>query len=122
MPRNLTIAERHDCLTPAGLHDMRRGQAATITRGPYTGDQLSVDHIIPFWVPPAWTAERRRKPRVRSCRHDPEGDTGVRREGVNVIANLELMLLRLNIGKRNRLGERQQALWRRLRSAGLLRE
>lgn len=39
-----------------------------------------------------------------------------------VIANLELMPLRLNIGKRDRLGERQQALWKRLRSAGLLRE
>ena len=67
MLRNLTIAERVDalassrlqhpsgfmpevcldsrqssrlgCLTPAGLHDMRRGQSPTITLGPYTGDQ-----------------------------------------------------------------------------------
>jgi len=53
MLRNLTIAERLGCLTPAGLHDMRRGQAPTITLGPYAGDQLSVDHIIPFAVVPS---------------------------------------------------------------------
>jgi hypothetical protein len=36
-----------------------------------------------------------------------------------VIANLELMPLRLNIGKKDRMGERQQALAKRLRSVGL---
>lgn len=37
----------------------------------------------------------------------------------HVIANLELMPLRMNIGKRDRMAERQQALAERLRSAGL---
>ncbi|MDZ4405066.1 hypothetical protein [Prosthecobacter sp.] len=37
----------------------------------------------------------------------------------HVIANLELMPLRMNIGKRAAMGERQQALARQLRSAGL---
>jgi len=91
MLRNLTIAERLGCRTPAGLHDMRRGQAPTITLGPYAGDQLSVDHIIPFAVVPALD---------------------------KVIANLELMPLRLNISKKDKMGERQRDLLRRLREAG----
>ena len=92
MLRNLTIAERLGCLTPAGLHDMRRGQSPTITVGTYAGDQLSVDHIIPFSV-------------------SPQLD--------KVIANLELMPLRMNIGKRDRMTDRQHALAHRFRSAGL---
>jgi len=75
--RNLTIAGRLGCLTPAGLHDMRRGQSPTITLGPYAGDQLSVDHIIPFAVAPQLD---------------------------HVIANLELMPLKMNIGKRDAMG------------------
>lgn len=86
------VAERVGCLTPAGLLDMRRGQSPTITLGPYTGDKLSVDHIIPFAV--ALPLDK-------------------------VIANLELMPLRLNIGKGDRMGERQQALAKRVKSAGL---
>jgi len=43
MLRNLTIAERLGCLDDAGLHEMRRGQSPTIRRGPYKGDELSVD-------------------------------------------------------------------------------
>jgi hypothetical protein len=39
----------------------------------------------------------------------------------HVIANLELMPLRINQGKSARMGERQQALAKRLRRAGLLR-
>ena len=35
---NLTIAQRLGCLTPAGLHDMRRGQSPTLTTGPDAGD------------------------------------------------------------------------------------
>ncbi len=92
MLRNLTIAQRLGCLTPAGLHDMRRGQAPTITFGPYAGDELSVDHIIPFAVAP---------------------------QLVHVIANLELMPLRMNIGKKDKMGPRQQALAQQLKRAGL---
>jgi hypothetical protein len=92
MLRNLTIAERLGCLTPAGLHDMRRGQSPTITLGPYTGDQLSVDHIIPFSVAPQLD---------------------------HVIVNLELMPLRMNIGKKDKMGQRQRDLLLKLRQAGL---
>ena len=45
--RNLSIAQKLGCLDDEGLSEMRRGRAATVRRGPYTGDQLSVDHIIP---------------------------------------------------------------------------
>jgi hypothetical protein len=92
MLRNLTIAQRLGCLTPEGLAEMRRGRSPTITLGPYAGDQLSVDHIIPFSLAP--TLDK-------------------------VIANLELMPLKMNIRKRDAMGERQQALALRLRRAGL---
>ncbi|MFO1440749.1 MAG: hypothetical protein U1F81_20700 [Verrucomicrobiaceae bacterium] len=52
MLRNLTIAQRLGCLGPEGLAEMRRGRSPTITLGPYAGDQLSVDHIIPFSLHP----------------------------------------------------------------------
>jgi len=51
-----------------------------------------VDHVIPFSVAPALD---------------------------KVIANLELMPLRLNMGKKDTMGERQRALAERLRNAGL---
>src|SRR6187455_847034 len=35
-----------------GRAEMRRGKAATVMKGPYQGDQLSVDHIIPRAVVP----------------------------------------------------------------------
>ncbi len=95
MLRNLTIAEQLGCLDKAGLRDMRRGQSPTIRRGPYKGDQLSVDHIIPRAVAP---------------------------ELDNVIANLELMPLRMNAGKNAKIGDRQLSLAKQLRAAGLLSE
>ena len=67
--RNLDIAEKLGCLDDAGLAEMRRGKAATVRKGPYKGDELSVDHIVPRAVVP---------------------------ELDNVIANLELMPLRMN--------------------------
>jgi hypothetical protein len=60
----------------AGLHDRRRGQSPTITLGPYAGDPLSVDHIIPFSVAPSLD---------------------------KVIANLELMPLKMNLRKNDRM-------------------
>ena len=59
---------------------MRRGQSQTIKRGPFKGDQLSVGHIIPRAVVP---------------------------ELDNVIANLELMRLKLNEKKNDKVGEWQ---------------
>jgi hypothetical protein len=91
--RNLDIAEKLGCLDDAGLAAMRRGKAPTVRRGPYKGDELSVDHIIPPAV----------------C---PELD--------NVIANLELMPLRMNESKNDRVGARQVDLARKFHKAGLL--
>jgi hypothetical protein len=91
--RNLDIAGKLGCLDADGLAEMRRGKAPTVRRGPYAGDKLSVDHIIPRAV----------------C---PELD--------NVIANLELMPLRMNESKNDKIGARQLDLAGKLYSAGLL--
>lgn len=64
----------------------------TITLGPYTGDQLSVDHIIPFSVAPQLD---------------------------HVIANLELMPLRMNQSMMDQMTGRQHDMAARLRRAGL---
>ena len=91
--RNLDIASKLGCLDTEGLAAMRRGNAPTVRTGPYTGDKLSVDHIIPRAV----------------C---PELD--------NVIANLELMPLRMNESKNDKIGPRQLDLAKKLHAAGLL--
>lgn len=70
----------------------RGGRSPTILKGPYAGDQLSADHIIPFSVAPQLD---------------------------HVIANLELMPLRMKQGKASKMGQRQLDLMRRLREAGL---
>jgi hypothetical protein len=80
MVRNLRIAESLGCLDADGLRDMRKGQSPTVQRGPYRGDQLSVDHIIPRAVVP---------------------------ELDNVLANLELLPLRVNQSKNAKMGQRQ---------------
>jgi hypothetical protein len=92
MVRNLRIADQLGCLTTEGLAEMRRGRSPTVTRGPYAGDELSVDHIIPFAVRPHLD---------------------------HVIANLELLPLRMNRTKGDKIGERQRALEAELRRAGL---
>lgn len=93
MLRNLTIADRLGCLDVEGLSEMRKGKAPTVRRGPYAGDQLSVDHVIPRAVLP---------------------------ELDNVIANLELMPLRMNESKNDKVGARQLALGKELNAARLL--
>lgn len=91
--RNLDVAEKLGGLDGDGLAEMRKENAATVRRRPYKDDQLSMDHIIPRSVAPGLD---------------------------NVIANLELMPQRVNAGKRDRVGERQVDLARRLRTAGML--
>jgi hypothetical protein len=91
--RNLDIASKLGCLNKQGLSRMRRGGAPLVTRGPYAGDVASVDHIIPRAVA-------------------PELDC--------VVANLELLPLRMNESKNAKVGARQQDLAKRLRAAGLL--
>jgi hypothetical protein len=50
--RNLDIAGKLGSLNDEGLAEMRQGKAATVMTGPYKGDQLSVDHIVPRAVVP----------------------------------------------------------------------
>jgi hypothetical protein len=95
MLRNVTTAERLGCFDKAGLEEMRKGNAATVRRGLYAGDQLSVDHIIPRAVVP---------------------------ELDNVIANLELLPQRANSKKNASVGQRQRDLAQKLYQAGLLTE
>jgi hypothetical protein len=93
MARNRTIAERLGCLDAEGMELLRRGKAPTITRGPYAGEKLTVDHIIPRAVAP--TLDK-------------------------VLANLELMPHSLNIRKGAKVGQRQIDLANKLLAAGLL--
>ena len=93
MVRNRVIAERLGCLDDAGMADLRRGKAPTIRTGPYAGDKLSVDHILPRAV----------------CL---ELDT--------TLANLELMPMRMNSSKSDSIGERQVDMARKFHAAGLL--
>ncbi len=94
MLRNLDIATKLGCTDREGMEAMRRGRSPTVRRGPYTGERLSVDHIIPFKLYP---------------RLD------------NVLANLELMPLSLNLRKGVTVGQRQEDLLEKFKSAGLLR-
>lgn len=93
MARNRTIAERLGCLDDEGMENLRRGKAPTIKRGPYAGEKLTVDHIIPRAVAP--TLDK-------------------------VLANLELMPHSLNIRKGAKVGQRQIDLANKLQAAGLL--
>jgi hypothetical protein len=91
--RNLTILERLGCLDDAGLDKLRRGNAPTITKGPYAGELATVDHIIPRSV-------------------IPELD--------NKLFNLEFMPDTLNQRKDAKIGDRQRQLARKWNDAGLL--
>jgi hypothetical protein len=91
MLRNLDIAEKLGCINDVGLDAMRHGRSPTVQRGPYLGDALSVDHIIPRAVVP---------------------------ELDDVIANLELMTLRMNESKNAKVWQRQRELTEKLLKAG----
>ena len=91
--RNLDILEGLGSTTPPDIAELRRGRSPIVRKGPYTGDIVSVDHIIPRAVVP---------------------------ELDNVIANLELMPLRLNQSKNDKIGDRQKDLAGKLHAAGLL--
>ena len=93
MTRNRVIAERLGCLDEIGMTTLRSGKAAVIRNGPYAGDKLSVDHIIPRAV----------------C---AELDT--------TLANLELMPMRMNSSKSDSIGERQVDMAKKFHAAGLL--
>lgn len=50
--RNRIILERLGCLDAAGMVALRKGNSPTITKGPYAGDTVDADHIIPRAVAP----------------------------------------------------------------------
>jgi hypothetical protein len=91
--RNVTILERLGCLDEAGMILLRKGNAPTITKGPYAGEIVTGDHIIPRSV-------------------TPELD--------NTLFNLEMMPLTLNQRKSAKVGQRQLDLAERWHKAGLL--
>jgi hypothetical protein len=93
MVRNVTILERLGSTTEADLDELRHGRTATVRKGPYAGEVLSVDHIIPRAIAP---------------------------ELDNVIANLELMPLSVNRKKSDGIGDRQVSMAKAFHSAGLL--
>jgi hypothetical protein len=95
MARNRIIAERLGCLDADGMARMRRGASPIVKRGPYVGEKLTVDHIIPRAVSPSLDL---------------------------VLANLELMPHSLNIRKGAKVGQRQIDLANKLQAAGLLSE
>ncbi len=93
MARNRTIADRLGCLDAEGMEKLRRGSAPTVKIGPYAGEKLTVDHIIPRAVSPSLDL---------------------------VLANLELMPHSLNMRKGSKIGQRQIDLANKLLQAGLL--
>ena len=93
MARNRMIAERLGCLDASGMELLRRGSAPTITFGPYTGQKLTVDHIIPRALA-------------------PQLDT--------LLANLEFMPAHMNFSKGAKIGQRQVDLANKLFEAGVL--
>ena len=95
MVRNRVIAERLGCLDKEGEALMRRGSSPTVKLGPYAGEKLTVDHIIPRAVTPCLD---------------------------HVLANLELMPHSLNVRKGAKIGQRQIDLANKLLAAGLLSE
>ena len=91
--RNLDILGKLGCLEVAGIGKLRTGNAPTITKGPYTGELATVDHIIPRSVAP---------------------------ELDNVLINLEFLPDTLNQKKASKIGDRQVQLARKWAEAGVL--
>jgi 5-methylcytosine-specific restriction endonuclease McrA len=91
--RNLQIGDRLGLLTSKNLERLRHGSAAIVTSGPYAKSPVEIDHIVPISLAP---------------------------ELGNELANLEMLPEPLNRKKSNRVGERQLAMARRFREAGLL--
>jgi hypothetical protein len=91
--RNLMMLDRLGCLTDDGMDKLRKGDAPTITHGPYSGDVVEVDHIIPRAIAPELD-ER--------------------------LYNLEFMPKTMNRQKSDGIGQRQKALAEEWVGKGLL--
>lgn len=90
---NLKIADELGLMTDENRDRLRHGNAAIVTQGPYQGETVEIDHIVPYSLAP---------------------------EVGNELANLELLPNTLNRRKSNRIGSRQLAHAEKLRAAGLL--
>lgn len=91
--RNMRIATELGLLTSTNLQSLKRGNAAVVTKGPYSGDKVEIDHIVPVSLAP---------------------------ELGNELANLEMMPARLNRAKSNKVGQRQLSYANKFAAAGLL--
>ncbi len=93
MMTNVRRAQALGCDGAEGMENMRRGQSPIVRRGEYFGDKMSVDPILP-----------------RAELTDLD----------NVLANLELMPMRMNSNKSAKLGPRQKEAARLFVWAGIL--
>ena len=91
---NLKIADELLLFTPANRERLRRGNAAKVARGPYNGETIEIDHIVPLSLAP---------------------DAG------NELANLEMVPQSVNRKKSNHVTTRQLMHAQKLFDAGLLK-
>lgn len=91
--RNVKIAIQLGLLDAQNLDHLRHGRAAIVRSGPYRGEAVEIDHIVPYSLAP---------------------------EVGNDLANLEMLPRTLNRRKSNLVNERQLAHAERLHTAGLL--
>lgn len=91
--RNLRIAEQLGLFTDSNRGRLRSGEAGIITAGPYKGETVEIDHIVPISLAP---------------------------ELGNELANLEMLPRPLNRSKSNRVGARQIDVAEEFRQAGML--
>lgn len=91
--RNLKIAHELGLLTDANRDKLRRGHAGIITLGPYAGETVEIDHIVPFSLAP---------------------------ELGNNLANLEMIPRTINRRKLDHVGQRQLEQAEVFLQAGLL--
>ena len=91
--RNWKIARELGLLTPDNLAKLKHGSAADITYGPYLGETVEIDHIVPYSLAP---------------------------EVGNELANLEMLPRTVNRRKSDKVTERQVDYAERLQEAGLL--
>jgi hypothetical protein len=93
MLENLRIAKELGLLTSVGMAELRRGKSATITKGPYAGQEAEADHVIPKAICP---------------------------ELANQVMNLELLPASLNRAKSDKVTERARVFATELYDAKLL--
>jgi hypothetical protein len=52
LTRNLRIADELGLFDESNRGSLRRGNAGTVTRGPYSGEPVEIDHIVPISLAP----------------------------------------------------------------------